>query len=208
MAHKLSDCSSLLHWQARSVNQLSAAEFLRLATLRVDVFVVEQNCIYPEFDQFDASPTTLHVTGDRANGEDLETLACARVMFPLETSFDQARSSAQSAGGSEAPQAFAHIGRVAVIPELRSTGVAREMMKFTLSVIKKKAVACDSLSESTSAGDLNDSIHVDHPCRVMLSSQTYIVSFYESLGFAICSDPFMEDGIEHVDMQLDMQLRG
>lgn len=40
---------------------LAAAEFHDLVKLRVDVFVVEQACPYPELDGRDVEPTTRHV---------------------------------------------------------------------------------------------------------------------------------------------------
>ena len=36
---------------------------------------------------------------------------------------------------------------------------------------------------------------------IELSAQTYVVPFYESLGFAVQSDEYLEDGIPHKDMQ-------
>jgi len=40
---------------------MTAQEFYTLAKLRVDVFVVEQRCVYPEFDGYDTLPSTVHV---------------------------------------------------------------------------------------------------------------------------------------------------
>ena len=82
MSSEPADTRSSLRWLARPVNAFSAAEFLRLARLRVDVFVVEQTCVYAEFDNYDALQSTLHITGDRVDGSEEQTLACARVMFP------------------------------------------------------------------------------------------------------------------------------
>jgi ElaA protein len=36
---------------------------------------------------------------------------------------------------------------------------------------------------------------------VFLSGQQHLEAFYASLGFTRCSDPYLEDGIAHVDMQ-------
>ena len=38
------------------------------------------------------------------------------------------------------------------------------------------------------------------PVPLRLSAQSYLESFYASLGFVSCSDRYLEDGIEHVDM--------
>ena len=33
-----------------------------------------------------------------------------------------------------------------------------------------------------------------------LSAQTYLINFYQSLGFVTDGEPFDEDGIEHIEM--------
>ena len=40
--------------------------------------------------------------------------------------------------------------------------------------------------------------------HLYLESQTYAISFYERLGFKVCSDEFLEDGIPHVKMERDV----
>lgn len=51
----------------RSFADLTVHQFHDLLRLRVDVFVVEQDCAYPELDGRDAEPTTRHVwTADDA----------------------------------------------------------------------------------------------------------------------------------------------
>lgn len=48
--------------------ELSGLEVYSLCRLRVDVFVVEQNCAYPELDGADTDPSTVHfwhTDGDR-----------------------------------------------------------------------------------------------------------------------------------------------
>ena len=41
-----------------------------------------------------------------------------------------------------------------------------------------------------------------HPERIFLEAQCYATGFYEREGFAVCSEVFLEDGIEHVGMVL------
>ena len=72
------------------------------------------------------------------------------------------------------------IGRVAVSQAWRKQGMARLMMR--------KAV---------------DKAQLVHPsCGVFLDAQTYLQGFYQSLGFQICGDEFLEDGIPHIPMQM------
>lgn len=42
------------------------------------------------------------------------------------------------------------------------------------------------------------------PDRLKIGAQTYAVPLYEGVGFVSCHDPYIEDGIEHVHMILDL----
>ncbi|HVC57258.1 MAG TPA: GNAT family N-acetyltransferase [Stellaceae bacterium] len=70
------------------------------------------------------------------------------------------------------------IGRVAVAAALRRQGLARLLMTEALA-------RCRS----------------DYPdCAVTLTAQTYLVPFYESLGFRATAAPFDDYGLSHVAM--------
>jgi len=72
------------------------------------------------------------------------------------------------------------IGRVAVALSRRQRGFARVLMKEALARCGR-----------------------DYPdYRVTLSGQTYLAPFYESLGFAVTSEPYDDYGLAHVDMAL------
>jgi ElaA protein len=72
------------------------------------------------------------------------------------------------------------IGRVAVSADSRSLGIARSMMR--------KAI---------------EKAHQDFSSRaVCLNAQTYLQEFYESLGFRVSGEPFLEDGIPHILMKM------
>lgn len=58
--------------------QLTTSELYALLKLRVDVFVVEQNCPYPELDGHDTHPQTRHLLGFEGS----ELVAYARVLPP------------------------------------------------------------------------------------------------------------------------------
>jgi ElaA protein len=66
------------------------------------------------------------------------------------------------------------IGRVCVAGEHRGGGVARTLMRAALEVVG------------------------DRPSR--LSAQSYLVGWYERLGYAADGPEFLEDGIPHVPM--------
>ncbi|MCQ2546672.1 MAG: GNAT family N-acetyltransferase [Clostridia bacterium] len=71
------------------------------------------------------------------------------------------------------------IGRVLTRETQRGEGVARQLMEESLHYIR------DVLGET----------------HVKLSAQQYLIKFYESLGFKIISEGYLEDGIPHIDME-------
>lgn len=70
------------------------------------------------------------------------------------------------------------IGRVAVHPDHRGGGLAKRMMEAAM------AHAQTSLGAKA----------------IKISAQAYLTGFYGSLGFGAVSEPYLEDGIPHVDM--------
>ena len=86
-------------------DELTPAELYGILRLRVDVFVVEQECPYPELDGRDAEPTTLHLWHADADGTVLSTI---RV---LENGADRA------------------IGRVATAASARGRGLSAQLVQ-------------------------------------------------------------------------------
>ncbi|MDA7745736.1 GNAT family N-acetyltransferase [Psychromonas sp.] len=72
------------------------------------------------------------------------------------------------------------IGRLAVSDNERKKGYAKQVMQ--------KAI--DFIAEEMQAS------------KVKISAQYYLYSFYESFGFKAVSEPFDEDGIKHIEMEL------
>ena len=87
---------------------LTAEELYALCRLRVDVFVVEQQCPYPELDGRDLEPGTEHLWVE----EDGEVLATLRVLDD---------------GSSRA------IGRVATAASARGRGLAARLVEAALA---------------------------------------------------------------------------
>ncbi|HRD69325.1 MAG TPA: GNAT family N-acetyltransferase [Legionella sp.] len=75
---------------------------------------------------------------------------------------------------------FAKIERVAVLDSLQGRGLGKYLMEFILNDL-----ACNTSLKS-----------------VKLSSQISAISFYEKLGFIVCSDEYIDAGIPHKDMKL------
>jgi ElaA protein len=102
-----------MNWTIRTLDELSARELYELIRLRVDVFVVEQNCPYAELDGLDLNAH--HVLGHDEEGR---LMACARILPPEH-------------GG------LPHIGRVVVHPALRGKGLAHELMTNALDALHR-----------------------------------------------------------------------
>lgn len=72
----------------------------------------------------------------------------------------------------------ASIGRVLTKADCRKKGLSREMVNRAISFI------VNTLEEK----------------EIRISAQSYLLGFYNSLGFEPVSDIYLEDGIEHIEM--------
>lgn len=98
----------MIKWETKAFGSLGAGELYELLKLRVDIFVVEQNCAYAELDGKDLHPGTLHMTGRDENGG----LAAYLRILPPGLSFDRPS-----------------IGRVVVSKKSRGQGLCRLMVE-------------------------------------------------------------------------------
>jgi ElaA protein len=146
-----------IHWTCLPFEQLDPHRLYALLRLRVDVFVVEQACPYPELDGRDLHPQALHLLGERAG----QLVACARLLPP--------------GLGFEGPA----IGRVVVTASARGIGFAHRLMERAIAHCQQRWPA-----------------HA-----VYLGAQSHLQGFYAAHGFEVCSEPYLEDGIPHVDMR-------
>jgi predicted GNAT family N-acyltransferase len=71
-----------------------------------------------------------------------------------------------------------HIGRLAVLREHRGQGLGAQAVEALVQEARRLGMT-----------------------RVYLGSQKHAVGFYEKLGFSERGEPFMEAGIEHVEME-------
>ena len=53
--------SNAIHWHVKTFSQLTTNELYDVLKLRIDVFVVEQCCYYPDLDELDRHPQTIHL---------------------------------------------------------------------------------------------------------------------------------------------------
>ncbi|MBQ2771305.1 MAG: GNAT family N-acetyltransferase [Methanocorpusculum sp.] len=136
--------------------ELSAAELYAILRARQDVFVVEQNCPFPEIDGKDLDAYHLWF---EENGE---ILAYARVL-------DRGVS-------FETPA----VGRVISIR--RREGLGSRILSEGIHIAREKYSAE----------------------AVMLEAQVYARKLYEKQGFVQVSEEFLEDGIPHILMRIDL----
>ncbi|MEU4712814.1 GNAT family N-acetyltransferase [Micromonospora purpureochromogenes] len=101
---------------------LDARTFHDLLRLRIDVFVVEQHCPYPELDGRDVEPGTRHLWLER----DGAVLAYLRILA--------------DADGS------ARIGRVVVAPAARGGGHAGRLMTEALRLVGEQPCVLEAQS--------------------------------------------------------------
>ena len=100
----------MISWLLLPFNKLSTAQLYELIKLRVDVFVVEQHCPYPELDDKDQLDKVQHLLGVN-NGE---IIACARLL-PAGVSYDNVS-----------------IGRIATKETARGNGLGHQLLSNAL----------------------------------------------------------------------------
>jgi ElaA protein len=105
-------------WEIKAFEELSKMEFHDLLKVRLDIFVVEQNCPYSEIDGKD--PECIHAIGKTESGEIIATarIAPAEIIYPEWS-----------------------IGRVVVKEEYRRFKFGKELMRRAIDYCKNKTEA-------------------------------------------------------------------
>jgi len=107
---------SIIQWELKPFRQLSVDTFFEVLKLRVDVFVVEQQCAYRELDEYDRHSGTRHLSGRNEIGE---LIAYARLLPP------------------GLRYAEANLGRFVVRADSRKQGIGHELVKTALLKISQ-----------------------------------------------------------------------
>lgn len=102
-----------MQWQILSFADLDTQTLYALLQLRVDIFVVEQHCPYPELDNKDLDPQTRHILLKKGD----KVIAYARILAP----------------GVSFPDSPG-IGRVCVSQTARHLGLGRSLVEKTLDI--------------------------------------------------------------------------
>jgi ElaA protein len=112
---------SKLEWEVKVFQKLSVDQLFEILQLRVDVFVVEQQCAYPELDDYDRHEETRHVF---AHDEGSRLIAYVRILPP----------------GLRHPEVC--IGRFVVRLEARGKGIGHQLLRNALDVIHECWSGC------------------------------------------------------------------
>ncbi len=103
-----------IQWKMKTFQQLTVEQLFEILQLRVDVFVVEQQCAYRELDEYDRHPETKHVSGRNAGGQ---LIAYARILPP----------------GLRYPEV--NLGRFVVRADSRKQGIGHKLVQTALQKI-------------------------------------------------------------------------
>ena len=137
--------------------ELSVAELYEILQLRCNVFVVEQNCVYSDLDDYDQDAWHVYL-------RDEDGIQAYLRVLNRGTKFDDVS-----------------IGRV--ISMKRRCGLGTRILQAGIRV------AWEKLSAQ----------------RITIEAQVYARGLYEKLGFVQASGEFLEDGIAHIRMTLEMR---
>ncbi|WP_096270918.1 GNAT family N-acetyltransferase [Paucisalibacillus globulus] len=104
-----------MKWYCKKFDELTNHELYAILKARTDVFVVEQNCVYPELDDLDQE--SIHYFATLNN----EIVSYVRIL-PKGLKYEDS----------------AAIGRVLVVKKFRSNGYAEEIMKKAIDIIRNE----------------------------------------------------------------------
>ena len=136
--------------QKASFQELTLERLYEILRLRVQVFVVEQECAYSEIDNIDFEANHLWI-------DDAQGLAS----YLRVTKEDEGR----------------RIGRVVTRADARSNGLSRQLIQYVLAATEGPWV---------------------------LSAQSHLHDWYDSLGFSQTGSEFIEAGIPHIPMRKEV----
>ena len=146
---------SQIRWEWFRFEELSVNDLYDLLRLRSAVFVVEQECVFLDMDNFDQD--SWHCLGRVGND-----LALYLRCIPPEV-FGSGYSS---------------LGRIICDPNFRLSGRGKMLVEKGIEFANRQWPEA----------------------QIKIGAQERLLRFYENLGFESVSEPYDEDGIQHIDM--------
>nr|WP_315479125.1 GNAT family N-acetyltransferase [uncultured Rhodoferax sp.] len=182
--------SDTITWQWLPFDALSREQLYALLRLRSEVFVVEQNCVFQDMDGLDDQ--AMHLLGVRASADSAPCPPPALRAPPLPTQSPLPPELPGALAGKGAQELVAYvrcfpkgitfdeasIGRVVTRQSARGGGLGHVLMVEAIRALQQQWGA--------------------QPIRI--GAQAHLKSFYERHGFADVGKPYVEDGIDHIEM--------
>ncbi|MDL2292688.1 GNAT family N-acetyltransferase [Acholeplasma sp. OttesenSCG-928-E16] len=140
--------------QRKNFWKLTNKELYEIMKLRSDVFVVEQNINYLDFDDLDYDAIHYFLI------DECGVYAYLRVINK----------------GNYYQDAY-KIGRLCVKKDKRKQGIASSLMRNAIENLKGE--------------------------KIRIAAQIHLEQFYQALGFKSVFEPFLEEGIMHIRMDLN-----
>ena len=103
-------------WNIHTFQELTVEQLFDVLLLRVDVFVVEQQCAYRELEDWDRHPETVHLSGRNEGGQ---LIAYARILSP------------------GVRFAEINLGRFVVRADWRKQGIGHQLLRAALQEISR-----------------------------------------------------------------------
>jgi len=159
-----------LHWRFARFDDLTPREVHDIFRARIEAFVIEQNCLYQDIDG--ADPQCWHLLGRlEARGARHENARHEKL-----TGAELVAYCRVVPPGVKFLEPS--IGRVVTTAEVRGTGLGRDLMRE--AVARTEAL---------------------WPARaIRIGAQSHLERFYNDFGFVRASEPYLEDGIPHIEM--------
>lgn len=101
-------------WKIKTFSELNTTELYEIIKARINVFVVEQDCPYPDLDDYDQK--AIHLWAEK----DGEVLAYCRI-FDRGIKYDETS-----------------IGRVVTTEKARGTGLGKQLIRYALDIIENR----------------------------------------------------------------------
>ncbi len=169
----------MIVWRFAPFAELSPQEIHDLYRLRADVFIVEQNCVFQDVDGVD--PQCLHLLGYAESlGPGPRPEASRDRPHPGDAAPED-RLVAYCRfvpPGVKFPEPS--IGRVITARPVRGTGMGRVLMREAMA-----------RAQDLWPGE-----------RLRIGAQAHLERFYNEFGFTKSSEPYDEDGILHIEMEM------
>jgi ElaA protein len=103
----------VIEWQWKRFDEITAAQMHEMLKLRQDVFILEQQCLYPDIDSLD--PLAHHLFGYASDGDNQDALAAYLRVFTAGIKFPEVS-----------------IGRVLIDNRFRGKGSGKQLISKAL----------------------------------------------------------------------------